>query len=318
MNTYLHWNEKYRPNKISDIICHNQNIKTIKCLLDNNSLPHLLFYGPPGTGKTSTIMSIANYIYGDKVKLMVMKLDASDDRGINSVREEIKGFAEKSNIFVKGLQLIILDEADSMTFDAQFALRRIIEIYSSTIRFCLICNYENKIIPAIRARCANFRYNNIDDISISIMLKKIMNKENLSYSENVINGITNIAKGDLRQAINILQIVYTYNKDITYEECYDILGLPTSHIIDNILSILCNNNINFEKAYYSINDIINNKYSLIDIINEILLKIINNIEIHYNICNIIIKLSELEIMLLKSKYIDIYVANLISIFKLKN
>ena len=318
MNTYLHWNEKYRPNKISDIICHNQNIKTIKCLLDNNSLPHLLFYGPPGTGKTSTIMSIANYIYGDKVKLMVMKLDASDDRGINSVREEIKGFAEKSNIFVKGLQLIILDEADSMTFDAQFALRRIIEIYSSTIRFCLICNYENKIIPAIRARCANFRYNNIDDISISIMLKKIMNKENLSYSENVINGITNIAKGDLRQAINILQIVYTYNKDITYEECYDILGLPTSHIIDNILSILCNNNINFEKAYYSINDIINNKYSLIDIINEILLKIINNIEIHYNICNIIIKLSELEIMLLKSTYIDIYVANLISIFKLKN
>ena len=318
MNTYLHWNEKYRPNKISDIICHNQNIKTIKCLLDNNSLPHLLFYGPPGTGKTSTIMSIANYIYGDKVKLMVMKLDASDDRGINSVREEIKGFAEKSNIFVSGLQLIILDEADSMTFDAQFALRRIIEIYSSTIRFCLICNYENKIIPAIRARCANFRYNNIDDISISIMLKKIMNKENLSYSENVINGITNIAKGDLRQAINILQIVYTYNKDITYEECYDILGLPTSHIIDNILSILCNNNINFEKAYYSINDIINNKYSLIDIINEILLKIINNIEIHYNICNIIIKLSELEIMLLKSTYIDIYVANLISIFKLKN
>ena len=317
MDTYLHWNEKYRPNKISDIICHNQNIKTIKCLLDNKSLPHLLFYGPPGTGKTSTIMSIANYIYGDKVKLMVMKLDASDDRGINSVREEIKGFAEKSNIFVSGLQLIILDEADSMTFDAQFALRRIIEIYSSTIRFCLICNYENKIIPAIRARCANFRYNNIDNENIAIMLRKIINNENLTYNEDVVNGIINIAKGDLRQAINILQIVYTYNKNITYEECYNILGLPTSNTIDNILSILCNTDISFNKAFYSINDIINNKYSLVGVINELLLKIINNDLILVNMCNIIIKLSELEIMLLKATYIDIYLANLISIFKLK-
>ena len=318
MNKYLHWNEKYRPNKISDIICHNQNIKTIKSLLDNNSLPHLLFYGPPGTGKTSTIMSIANYIYGDKVKLMVMKLDASDDRGINSVREEIKGFAEKSNIFVSGLQLIILDEADSMTFDAQFALRRIIEIYSVNIRFCLICNYENKIIPAIRARCANFRYNNIDNKSVIIMLKKIMYKENLKYTDDVINSITNIAKGDLRQAINILQIVYTYDKNITYEECYNILGLPSSNTIDIILSILCNSDKSFNDIYYNIINIINNKYILSNIVTELLLKIIKTYTNLDDMCYIIIKLSELEIMLSKGTNNNIYIAKLVEIFKLKN
>ena len=134
----LPWVEKYRPQKINDIISHNQNIETIKKLLLNNILPHLLFYGSPGTGKTSTIMAIAREIYGINIRLMIMKLDASDDRGINSVREDIKGFAEKSNMFIKGIRLIILDEADSMTFDAQFALRRIIEKYSSIIRFCLI------------------------------------------------------------------------------------------------------------------------------------------------------------------------------------
>ena len=170
---YLPWVEKYRPKYIEEIISHDQNITTIKKLLCNQSLPHLLFYGLPGTGKTSTIMALAREIYGNNIRLMVMKLDASDDRGINSVREEIKGFAEKSNMFHKGVRLIILDEADAMTFDAQFALRRIIEKYSSIIRFCLICNYENKIIPAIRSRCTNFRFNNIDSNSIKFKLNEI-------------------------------------------------------------------------------------------------------------------------------------------------
>ena len=148
----LPWIEKYRPKNINDIISHDMNIETIKNLLIGGALPHLLFHGSPGTGKTSTIMALAKEIYGSNVRLMSLKLDASDDRGINSVREDIKGFAEKSNMFQKGVRLIILDEADSMTFDAQFALRRIMEKYSATIRFCLICNYENKIIPAIRSR----------------------------------------------------------------------------------------------------------------------------------------------------------------------
>ena len=124
-------------------------------------------------------MSIANKLYGKNKTFMMMKLDASDDRGISTVREEIKGFAEKITPFNIGIKLIILDEADSMTYDAQFALRRIIEKYSDTTRFCLICNYENKIIPPIKARCVNFRFYPINNKIISSRLKYIAKKESL-------------------------------------------------------------------------------------------------------------------------------------------
>ena len=156
--SYLPFVEKYRPNNFEDIISNNENIKILKNMLKLGSLPHLLFHGTSGVGKTSAILALAKELYGNSMNLMIMKLDASDDRGINSVRDDIKGFAEKKNMFQKGTKLIILDEADSMTFDAQFALRRIIEKYSDNTRFCLICNYENKIIPAIRSRCANFKF----------------------------------------------------------------------------------------------------------------------------------------------------------------
>ena len=136
MTNYLPWIEKYRPQNFSEIISNKQNIIILENMLNDNSLPHLLFYGISGTGKTSTITSLAKKLYKNNVNLMVMKLDASDDRGINTVREEIKGFAEKKSMFQKGVKLIILDEADSMTFDAQFALRRIIEKYSDLTRFC--------------------------------------------------------------------------------------------------------------------------------------------------------------------------------------
>ena len=149
-NDFLPWVEKYRPRNIDEIISNNENINVLSTMLKNGSLPHLLFHGTSGTGKTSLILALARELYGNNINLMVMKLDASDDRGINSVREEIKGFAERKNMFSSGVKLIILDEADSMTFDAQFALRKIIEKYSVSTRFCLICNYENKIIPAIR------------------------------------------------------------------------------------------------------------------------------------------------------------------------
>ena len=127
--------EKYRPTKLTDIVGQDTIVNSLTRIFDGGSFPHLLFYGGSGSGKTSTIMAVLNDYFGKKKKLMVMRLDASDDRGINSVREEIKGFAEKRNYFTKGIKVIILDEADSMTFDAQFALRRIIEKYSSSTRF---------------------------------------------------------------------------------------------------------------------------------------------------------------------------------------
>ena len=315
MSFYLPWVEKYRPDSINDIISHDQNIKTIKKLLMSKSLPNLLFHGYSGTGKTSTIMAIAKEIYGHNIRLMVMKLDASDDRGINSVREDIKGFAEKSNMFQKGVRLIILDEADAMTFDAQFALRRIIEKYASTIRFCLICNYENKIIPAIRSRCANFRFSNIDNKHICLKLNQIIKQENIKYEEGVIDIIATLAKGDLRKAINLLQTIYLQSEYITITSCYENSGIPSNKIIIELLSILNDNTIDFNESHLIINKIIKeNKFNLAIILKELILEILLNKNLN-KMPFIISELSDLENMIAKSTFSDIYISSLISIFK---
>jgi len=312
MNDFLPWVEKYRPIYIDDIISHDQNIKTIKQLLKNNALPHLLFHGSPGTGKTSTINTIAQEIYGDNIKFMIMKLDASDDRGINSVREDIKGFAEKSNMFYTGVKLIILDEADAMTFDAQFALRRIIEKYSSTIRFCLICNYENKIIPAIRARCANFRFSNISSSFIYNKLKFISNNENLSYDDNAIKILSTLCNGDLRKSINSLQNISMQNCYITEELCYSIMGTITNSDLNNLIDILTDKKLNFIQVYNQINKIIKiNDYSLHNILKGLIPILIKK----NNVISIIVELSNLENIITSSTFDDIYISLLVSIFR---
>ena len=203
------WIEKYRPKDFDNIIGQEKNINILKNLLKNKSLPHLLFHGNSGVGKTSTINAISEYLYGKNKVFMVMRLDASDDRGINSVQQEIKGFAEKMTISNKGVKLIILDEADSMTFDAQFALRRIIEKYSDNTRFCLICNYENKIIKPIKSRCVDIRFYPIDENIIVDKLKIICDNENVKYTLNGINTIAKLSNGDMRKSINILQSSYS-------------------------------------------------------------------------------------------------------------
>ena len=313
---FLPWVEKYRPSNMNEIISHTQNIETIKKLLFGNSLPHLLFYGSSGTGKTSTIMALAKKIYGKNMRLMVMKLDASDDRGINSVRDDIKGFAEKSNMFQKGVKLIILDEADSMTFDAQFALRRIIEKYSTTLRFCLICNYENKIIPAIRSRCANFRFCNIDVSHICEKLNQIKKYEKLNCDSHVIETIALLAKGDLRKAINLLQSISMHSEHITVKLCYETAGIPSNEEIKKIINVLKDSNIKFNDCYKIINELIKQQgYSLSIVLKELIIEIINN-ELSMNkIAQIISDLSDLENMVTKSTFGDIYITALIGLFK---
>ena len=318
-NNFLPWIEKYRPKNIDEIISHNQNITTIKKIIEGNALPHLLFYGASGTGKTSTIMAIVKELYGNNSRLMVMKLDASDERGINSVREEIKGFAEKSNMFINGIRLIILDEADSMTYDAQFALRRIIEKYSNLIRFCLICNYENKIIPAIRSRCANFRFNIIENQHIISKLNSIIKNENIEINNNILENIANISGGDLRKAINLLQSMCMKNKEITLELCYETAGIPLKNHINIIFTTLIDKNINFINSYNIINTIIKeNSYSLNNIITEIVNIITNSYSYLDKYINIIIDLAELENMVIKSTFDNIYISGLIGIFRKKD
>ena len=314
------WIEKYRPTDFSNIIGQDKNINILSNMIAKGSLPHLLFYGKSGVGKTSTIMSIANKLYGKNKTFMVMKLDASDDRGINTVRDEIKGFADKMTPFNMGVKLIILDEADSMTPDAQFALRRIIEKYSDNTRFCLICNYENKIIPAIKARCVNIRFYPIEKNIIINRLIDISIKESIKYDNECIEVIASLASGDLRKAINILQSISMINDKMTINLCYDMTGIPKPDLINDIFEKLINTSYNFETTYnYLKKHIIDTGILLSFVLQQLnILMMQNIINKNINIANfpkIIIDMANIECNLAISTFNDIYVAGLVSIFK---
>ena len=316
------WIEKYRPQNFDEIIGQDKNINILKNLLKNKSLPHLLFHGNSGVGKTSTINAISEYLYGKNKVFMVMKLDASDARGINTVREEIKGFAEKMTISNKGVKLIILDEADSMTFDAQFALRRIIEKYSDNTRFCLICNYENKIIKPIKSRCVDIRFYPVNEKVIIDKLKLICNNENIKYTTNGIETIAKLSNGDMRKAINILQSLHSSSDVIKSSICYNILAIPALKITEKIINYLINKDKSFKDAYQLINKhIISEGISISLFLKELYNNIIENME---NIIDRVgnneyirftIELSELESKSIISTFSDIYIIGLISIFK---
>ena len=313
MGDYLPWVEKYRPNKINEILDQNINIITIKGLIKNKSLPHLLFHGPPGTGKTSTIISLSNEIYGINNKLMVLLLDASDDRGINSVREEIKGFAEKTNMFDDGVRLIILDEADAMTWDAQFALRQIIEKYSNNVRFCIICNYENKIIPGIKSRCASFRFNSIGKENSISKLKQVVEGEKINIDEKTLETISDISNGDLRKGINLLQsLTMVINTKITSELCWEITGVPSDNIIIEIFNILISNdefNSSLEKL-----EKLREGFSLTILLEKLVKYYLKqNVKIKPKI---LIELADLELYIGKSMGgSNIHIGGLLSIFR---
>jgi len=201
----LPWVEKYRPATLEDVISHKEIVTTIDKLINANKLPHLLFYGPPGTGKTSTILACARKMYGKNFRSMVLELNASDDRGIDVVRQQIKDFASTRKIFSTGVKLVILDEADAMTNPAQAALRRVIEKYTTNTRFCLICNYINKIIPALQSRCTRFRFGPLKNDMVMPRLEHVIKQEGIEVTQDGIKALLAISNGDMRKILNILQ-----------------------------------------------------------------------------------------------------------------
>lgn len=204
----LPWVEKYRPATLEDLVSHKDITSTIQNFIDKNRLPHLLFYGPPGTGKTSTILAMARKIFGPQFRNSVLELNASDDRGIEVVREQIKSFASTKSVFSSkegGFKLIVLDEADAMTQAAQGALRRVIEQYTKNVRFCIICNYVNKIIPAIQSRCTRFRFNPLELDQVEDRLNHVIENEGCRITQDGKQALLKLSKGDMRRALNILQ-----------------------------------------------------------------------------------------------------------------
>ena len=203
------WVEKYRPVKLDQVAAQPEVIQSLKKVLETKNLPHLIFFGPSGCGKTSTILALSKELFGEKLyNDRVIELNASDERGINVIRDKIKTYAKKAinpKENIPPWKIIILDEADNMTSDSQFALRRIMEEYSKLTRFCIICNYHNKIIDPINSRCALFRFKPIKEMDILLKLKDICIKENLSLSDEFLNQVIKFSRGDLRKAINFLQ-----------------------------------------------------------------------------------------------------------------
>jgi replication factor C subunit 3/5 len=244
----LPWIEKYRPKQIDQIISHQEIIMSLKKFIEMKTLPHLLFFGPSGSGKTSTIKCCAREIYGQYVDCMILELNASNERGIETVRTKIKNFvSNKNSIFLPQeirniFKLVILDEIDSMTVEAQGMLRQTIEKNSTTTRFCLICNDIDKINIALQSRCALFRFAPLDVKDMRKRLNTICTIEKIKYEKNALEAIIKISKGDMRAAINTLQHVkVTMENIITIENIYKISGycMPQMNIdiFNNLLQL---------------------------------------------------------------------------------
>eukprot|EP00884_Botryococcus_braunii_P012428 jgi/Botrbrau1/21186/Bobra.0061s0077.1 len=234
------WVEKYRPKSLDDVAAHKEIVDTIKRLVDENKLPHLLLYGPPGTGKTSTILAVARRIYGNAMSNMVLELNASDDRGIDVVRNQIVEFASTSTIFSKKFKMVILDECDAMTKDAQFALRRVIEKYTRNTRFCLICNYVSKIIPALQSRCTRFRFPPLADNYVRERLQVVIDNEKLKMGPGGMDALIRLGAGDMRRTLNILQSTAMASEEVSEEAVYLNTGNPLPSDIEHIAAVLLN------------------------------------------------------------------------------
>lgn len=219
------WVEKYRPKNLDDIIGHEETKIRLKGFIENRSLPHLLFAGPPGTGKTSAVLALATEIFGNKgVRNNLLELNASDERGIDVIRHTVKDFARILPTDNAPFKIISLDEADALTSAAQQALRRTMEKYVSTSRFVLLCNYPGKIIEPIQSRCAYFRFNRLNDETITDRLTSIAIKEKLKTNKEGIKTIVRIAEGDMRKAINILQASAATGKLIDKKTVLNTVG----------------------------------------------------------------------------------------------
>lgn len=264
----LPWVEKYRPKQLDDVISHDQIVKTIRKLIDERKLPHLLFYGPPGTGKTSTILACARYLYGNNFQSMVLELNASDDRGIDVVREQIKDFASTRKIFSSGVKLIILDEADSMTSAAQNALRRVIEKYTRNTRFCLIGNYINKIIPALQSRCTRFRFAPLQKEMVLPRLQHVIASEGIKVTPEAVEAILRLSGGDMRKCLNILQSASMSFGDVDEQSIYLCTGNPEPKDVHQIVQWLLQED--YAAAYNNVQELRRLKgIALIDVVKEI-------------------------------------------------
>lgn len=305
----LPWVEKYRPKNISEVL-HPPITKFINDLMTNDYLPHMIFYGVAGTGKTSTIFAIANEYFKGEASKYVLELNASDDRGISVVRSQIKEFCQlqiikKPDIKIK-YKLVILDEADALTDDAQGALRRIIETYTFNTRFCLICNYLSRLIDAILSRSLVIIFPKISDKTMTEAITKISTNENIVLTKDQLRNIIFSSNGDLRKGINLLQ-------NMSLSDNFSAVGLQVSSVAHIVDYVKTHNVLDSYNEICKVRLIEN--FSISDFLNKLLYYLLENYITHPNLNKCIQKLATIERNVLIGSIEKIHICAIISILK---
>jgi len=247
------WTEKYRPTSFEGFVGQEEIVKRVKNLVSSLNIPHLLFAGPAGTGKSTLALIVVKQLFGEAWKENYLELNASDERGIDVVRQKVKDFARTKSIGNVPFKVIFLDEADALTREAQQALRRTMENFTTTCRFILSCNYSSKIIDPIQSRCAVFRFKLLEKKDIDKVIKKITEKENLEIDEKADSTIYEASEGDCRRVINLMQSTASISPRITKE------------LVETIVSSAKPSDIKVVLDYALAGDYVNAKEKLLDI-----------------------------------------------------
>lgn len=236
------WTEKFRPDTLDDVIGQEAQVERMKDWVDDDSMPHLLLQGPAGTGKTASAVAFAKEKYGDNWRSNLIEMNASDDRGIDVVRDQIKSMAQQSASSGYQFKIIYLDEADNLTKDAQAALRRVMEQYTDQTRFILSCNYANKLIDPIQSRCTVLPFRRLHDDEINELITRILEKEDIDYEGGVVDKIIEHVDGDARRAVHTLQT--SVDDGVLTEDVIDVVGGQVdSSVVEEMISNAHNGNM---------------------------------------------------------------------------